>query len=91
MSNIHRKNKESWNNYNDRVTLNEKYNQELGGYNRYKIFDSTDRYKRFLEENNIPYVEGELEKKNGKLIHWVIPQCQFKNLSKTEVNKLFKI
>lgn len=100
MAIIRKKPKESWSNYNERLQVIYDYKKELNtdykgalGSHRSSIiqFDDTERYKKFLEDNNIPYVEGEIEKESGKVVHWIFPQCYFKTLSKTDVNKLFKV
>ena len=90
MAVIRKKPSESWNNYDDRLKVHHNYRKVVGINNRTE-FDSLEMYKKFLENNKIPYVEGEIEKENGKIVHWIFPQCNFKTLSKTDINKLFKI
>lgn len=90
MAIIRKKPKESWNNYDDRLKVHHNY-RKVVGINTRTEFDSLEMYKKFLENNKIPYVEGEIEKENGKIVHWIFPQCNFKTLSKTDINKLFKV
>ena len=49
-----------------------------------------EEYKKFLNDNLLEYVEFEKEKPNGSKIHMIIPVCQFKVMTKAEINKLFR-
>lgn len=50
--------------------------------------ESIEEYKEFLEKEQIEYMEF---KSNNKKIQFVIPVCQFKVMSKADINKLFKV
>ena len=74
---------ESNQNYKDRCKLVYKHNQINSKMN-------IEEYKKFLNDNLLEYVEFEKEKPNGSKIHMIIPVCQFKVMTKAEINKLFR-
>lgn len=80
--NTRQRKNESFQNFMDRTKLNNKV--DAIGCNL-----STDEYIDFLEQNNLEYIKVEKEKDNGKKITLTIPSCQFKVLSRADINKLF--
>lgn len=78
-----KKNESDWN-YRERCSLH---------FKTFKMSNITDidMYKSFLEKELIDYVEFTHEKENGNKVHIVIPSCQFKVMTKADINKLFKI
>lgn len=101
--NIRIKRNESVDNFNKRVLLNKLFDDTYRLYiNRDKHTDdivrqavgiykgNTEEYKNLLRENNIQFVEIEYTKSSGKNVHMVIPDCQFKIMSRAQINKLFE-
>ena len=52
---------------------------------------SIEQYKEVLIKEDIEYIEAELEKPNGNKVHIVIPSLIFINMSKRDIDKLFKL
>lgn len=80
---LRQKKNESIHNYSERQKL---YNLSYTMSNNMNI----DEYKQLLQDKSIDYVEFTHEKDTGGTIHIVIPTCQFKIMSKADINKLFK-
>lgn len=84
MSSVPRQRKnESEKNYRERCKLAYKSNHFTAAMD-------IDKYKSFLDTELLEYVEINIEKKNGCKINMVIPACQFKVMSRADINKLFK-
>ena len=78
------KKNESYNNFSERCRLSEK--SKL-----LSRVQTQDEYINNLKELNVEYIEIHLEKSNGRTVDLVIPTCQFKAMSKTDINKLLKV
>lgn len=78
------KKNESYGNYSERCRLSEKSKILSRG-------QTQEEYIKTLKDIKAEYVEIHLEKPNGRALDLVIPACQFKAMSRTDINKLFKV
>lgn len=70
--------------------LDEKYKNISSSQKPSEDTMSIAEYKEALENLNIDYLEIELEKENGRKVHFVIPQCQAKRFSNKAWNTIFR-